>query len=101
MATAQVPCSTILAAVVLHVAPTSAQLLGGVLVIAAVGILQARPMPQRWRRRLLAPAAAVPGMRGRVERSAPERRPDRGLPLRRPPRHLSKPLAIASRRIRG
>lgn len=83
VATAQVPCSTALSAVVLGVAPTGAQLVGGGLVICAVGILQAQVVPVRWRRRLLAPTRAATAIRGRVERALPERRPDRGLPVRR------------------
>ena len=81
VATAQVPCSTALSALVLGVSPTGAQLVGGALVITAVGILQSQVVPVRWRRRLHGPdsrgdRAARPA-RAREARAPPRPRPAR------------------------
>ena len=89
IATAQVPCTAILAALLLGQSPATVQVIGAALVLSAVGALQVRPVPARWRRRLLAPSRMV---RGRLERAAPERRPDRGRPVRRAARRVRRPL---------
>jgi drug/metabolite transporter (DMT)-like permease len=97
IATAQVPVTIVLSALVLHQAPTPVQLLGGVLVLAGVGVLQARPVPVRFRR-FLVPTRAVPALRGRIERALPERRPDRGRPVRRGASRFRQPLTTGVRR---
>jgi drug/metabolite transporter (DMT)-like permease len=97
MATAQVPVTIVLAAVVLGQTPTAVQYVGGALVLLGVAILQARPLPARVRR-FLRPSRAVPALRRGVERALPERRPERGRPVRRAAGRLRRPLTATARR---
>ena len=90
IATVQVPFTAVLAALVLGQSPATVQIIGAALVLSAVGVLQARPVPVRWRRRLLAPTRV---MRGGLERALPERRPDRGRPVRRAAKRVRRPLS--------
>ena len=89
VATVQVPFTAVLAALVLGQSPATVQIIGAALVLSAIGVLQARPVPVRWRRRLLAPTRV---MRGGLERALPERRPDRGRPVRRAAKRVRRPL---------
>ncbi len=82
--------TAVLAALVLGQSPATVQIIGAALVLSAVGVLQARPVPVRWRRRLLAPTRV---MRGGLERALPERRPDRGRPVRRAAKRVRRPLS--------